>query len=318
MTINTSNAFKLADHLRQQFVLVRLTGTTKGVRKSAVYNEGLAAIADQRGGDRDLFASTKTLFPKGYDKELLTLSSAFADVRTNFNNKTVALKTQRGAGLLRSDPETRHELESSHAALIDKLDQARTAFATALPDIINRIEAAAVGWKNWQDFDRSLYPDPATVLASYQYEPLSFEPLASTDVRDIPVDRVLAEKLSLQAESVAQANYRYGLQAEAVDLTKKLQAMADVMTKLQEGTRTRVTEALFTNVSDITKKLRTYAIPETDLGARLLDLSEKIEDRLQLARLSPDAVKTSPTLTAATADTARSLASELGTLFEDF
>jgi hypothetical protein len=315
--------FDILESLRGSFLTVELNG--KGTLKRAVkYDQGAAAIQAARGGDGDAFSVSIKLYPKGFNEGIGNLTKAHGAVRAAFYKGTAPYARSgdgaAGKRLLASDPTVSAKFFAEHQTLLNSLDAARFGFAAEIGPLVHRLEAHARA-TSWLDFSVDNYPTAEDIRESYQYDPLVVEPIASAqDLSGVGLTAELAERVRTQMAQRAAFQYKAGLGQEARSLMELLKTMAGNLGKYAEhlaapedtrGRAPAVYDSLFTNVSDLVAKIRTYAIPETEDGSTLLALADQAQDMLRLGEIGAEHVKGNAPLARQQAKAARVLSAAI-------
>ena len=99
-------------------------------------------------------------------------------------------------------------------------------------------------------------------------------------------------------EATAEGRLQFGQQQLAMDLAEKIKTLAENTQRLQrwadnpQGKRPPVSSNVARNIKDALAKLRSFAMPESSMGARLVELCEGVEDTLIPEGIVVDALKT--------------------------
>lgn len=302
--MTSHNSFNILDHLRNRFLLVELKGHA-GIRASVNYVQGKDLIRASKGGDESAYSVSQRLYPKGYDGAKNGLTKAYNAVRSHFYANTLAFQhsasgTAAGKRLVPNDSALRGEFIAEHTRLVGILDNYRENFAQLIPHTVQRIEDdGALG----SDFDRDNYPTPDQVRASYHYEPLTPLPIAGNEtLGGLPVSADVAASMSQTMQAQSEADYQFGVQAQARETLEYLQTMAGNLSRLvdwhntDESSRSTrqpaIYDSLFANVEHAVSKLRAFAVPETDEGARMIEVADTIEANLLSERTDAEALRT--------------------------
>lgn len=323
-TTSTTNAdFNILNQLRNRFLLVELKGRT-GIRATTRYDAGKAIIIANKGGDDSAYSVSQKLYPKGYDDHKNALTKAYNAVRSHFYAHTMpyqhnASGSAAGKRLVSSEQIMGGTFMSEHNDLIAELDNARESFARSINAIVDTIEAQGV---LGDDFDRANYPSPDEIRESYHYEPLQPMPIPGDESIDgLPVPTDMAQSMSESMQAQAHAEYRFGVQSQARETLDYLTTMASNLSRLvewhntDEGSRQKrqpaIYDSLFKNVEHAVDKLRSFAIPETEEGSRMLEIAEHIDASLRPGELEADQVRTDLSLAEQQAQRAQAAAAAI-------
>jgi cell division septation protein DedD len=180
-------------------------------------------------------------------------------------------------------------------ALEATLDAARQAFANA---ISQRVQQVASNCELGSEFDATKYPSPSEIMAGWYFETIQPEPLndgSKLEGMYLP-DNVL-EAIQDGLERQAAAQVAFGQQQLVEETVKSVQTMAANLAKLaawfkdQKGRRPAIYDSLVSNVTRNLDKLREFALPETEQGARIIELANAIDQKLDLGGVTADSLK---------------------------
>jgi hypothetical protein len=308
--------------LTSNFFRVNLTGTA--IPFSKPYKEGKHILAQHNNTSSDnAYRASRSLIPKGYDNELSALRTAYNAVRAFYTQSTVPFGQQangdatKGERLLVAKLIVDGSFMNEIARLQGELDRAREAFALALNSTVHAIsqDPDCLGYS----FDWNDYPSPDEVRRSFVYQLEGPMPIAdSRNLVGMPVSTDWLSAIETQMESAAKRQVAFAQQTIAKELADYLAVMATNLTKLTEyhatpmadrtGNTPPLRESMITNLQEAIKKARTYAVPDTDAGSKLIALIDQIEDSLNPDRLNTDTLKGSPYIARTVASKASSLA----------
>lgn len=321
---------KILDSLSSNFLTVTLKGTG-GWSPNARIKGAEDVLATEYGGSSKAFKGTENILPAPHNAEYAALAKAFNAYRTKFYGLTMPYshttdpKTGKpqadGTRLLAARLLANGEFTNQLQALEQELDNARAAFASVIAYRVGDIQnEGTLGSR----FDPSRYPDAATVLAGWRYEPVIPLPLADgSKLKGMSVPIAMVSAIEAQMEAQAASQIRFGQSQIAQEALDNVKTMAANLAKLdqwftsQQGRRPSIYDSLVTNLQDSLTKLRTYAVANTEEGEKLLALADDIESRLEVGNLKADDFKTDHQVTRRTAKEASALSKDIESALDD-
>lgn len=315
-----NNQTNIADLASSYFMTTSLSIT--GFSFSKTFAKGKKILAQAEGATNEkTFTSGRKLFPDGYNAELNAMKEAQNKIRTWFNTKTLPFgiaadgETASGPKLVASKYVADGSFLSEFAQLYQTFLDAKQAFLDVYDYRVYEIERdRATG----DGFNPSDYKSRQEVEDKFQVSIQGPDPIAGTDVLDkmvVPMTPDARRQYETYLNNKAKAQLNFGQQEVVEDLTKYLQTMVTNITKLAdyrdnpEGKRkASIYDTLTTNVTDTLDKIRTYALPDTEAGSRLLAMADKIEEELAPQDLNPEVINSLPS------HQARTLASKASAL----
>ena len=195
------------------------------------------------------------------------------------------------------------------------------AFKAALPGIKQAVQNDP---KYAAKYYEAKWPDESEVEDLFVFTIDGPNPIGSFDY--LPFTGRMAEFLSKRFESKLAKELEYGQMRTAEELAGYLKNMASALGnnadfldgKLERKRRPRVVSTLTTNLSEITDKIRTFAVADTESGAALLALADKIEASLKPKQKEASDYKDNAALSRRDAELAAELVSEVEDLGFDF
>lgn len=325
MTIHTSpNVLDLA---ASTLMTVKLQ-LSAGTRTKKSYKDGKTAVANITSGDESAFLVSRKLFPKGFDQEVKQLLQAFNACRSVFYDITAPFGKKGdgsadGERLVTAQAINDGSFMAALDAAIANKDAARKRFADRLDaGLVNDIRASGV---LGSAFDYTDYPTSGDVLAGYEVTLIGPSPLpSSVSLAALPLSYDTAQAIAANMEDTMKEQLAFSQQRLIKETFEYIETMANQMHKLNEhlcsqsGPRPKIYDSLVANVQKATKKLRTYALPDTDEGQRLIDWADRIEAELKLDRIDMNELKGDAEQAAELAANSRALATELGSVVDGF
>lgn len=324
---------KILDSLSSNFLTVTLKGVG-GWSPNKPLKSASAVLAQANGGTNErAYRGSVNILPAPYNLEYNALIKAFNAVRSEFYTLTMPFghttdpKTGNshadGVRLLVAMLLANGKFTNSLAALDVELDQARAAFANVIATRVHEIQTDHAVHIDGM-FDPAWYPTPSEILAGWRYEPIVPMPLADgSKLRGMAIPIQMVSAIEAQMEAQATSQIRFGQSQIAQETLDNIKTMASNLTKLdqwfssQDGRRPAIYDSLVTNLQDSLIKLRTYAIPNTEEGERLLALADDIESRLDIGSMKAEDFKTDQAMTRTTAKEADRLSRDIESALDD-
>lgn len=330
-----SNDYSVRNPLLSNFVRIRMSGTTKGVKKNATYKEGAALVAASVGGDADAFGGTPRKLFHGHSEELDALIKAYNKKGSVFKAKTAPF--EMGSTTTGKDGKAKTQAKGDRLLAIKYLVSgnkgdfwkamneceadivaAKARFRCNLPSILAAIEAET---KLGSTFNIDDYPTQEDVDNAFIWTIDGPWPLEDERMLiGLPMEEDWVQAIEQNMREKAEAQARFAQQSVAKEVLQYVQVMANnlgELTKFHDGDaqgRSRAPKiypSLVTNVREAIEKARIYAIPETSEGTTLLSLADQIEETLEVDRFDSEDFKTSIPLARNTAIKAASLAAAI-------
>lgn len=305
--------------LSSNFVMVEIGISMSRFNKK--YADGVSILAAESGGSEDGFSAMRRLFPSGYNTELNAVVKACTDARKALNGATVpanitATGRTKGRRLLAISRLNDGSWDSLVQSYQQEIERHARVFSQMSQRIITNIQAnhALGSTFSWDD-----YPSPDEILEGFS---LTVDgPMAIADERmlagmPLQVGHLQAVEQAMHREAESMVKVAEGRMAEAT--LKSLKRAAENIGKLNEwfakspndrGRRPSIFETLPESLRETVSSLRDYAIPESEMGSRLFELANQIEDDLETETLQADDLKDDPVMTRRLAERAQALAS---------
>jgi hypothetical protein len=326
---------KILDSLSSNFVTIETKGVG-GKRPSAAIDGAGEILAAHFGGEAKLMkGSTRDAFPSPYGDKFKALVKAHGAYRTQFYKLTTPFEftTNVDTGQLKADGPrllaaqflANGEFYNTLNKLEAELDQARAACAATIDQDVADLEAACrSGLKIGGTFKRKNYPSKSDILAGWSYTLSTPTPIVDgSQLRRMSIPISMVTAIEAQLEAVAASQIRFGQSQLAKELLGYVKTTAENLSKLdqwftsQKGKRPAIHDSLVTNLQDSLIKLRTYAVPNTEEGEKLLALADEIETRLGVGSLKADDFKTDHAATRRTAKEADKLSRDIESALDD-
>ena len=290
--------------------------------------KGRKALADQNAASEKAYKVTKTVLLPPFDAEYKEHERGMDKVKKVFDHYTEF--TDRSADGTKNEGErwirTKHLLSGKYKndldTALDEFHQAHRAFVAMYPMRVDQIEEASrySGAGLGVTFDRSKFPSVDGVINGFAIKISDPAPIADASIyRTMPVDQDTREAWEAMYEATQRRSLSVMSQNLALDMVKYLGNLAENVGKLAahkaqpDGSRGRapaIKETLVPNVREALDRCRALAVPETELGMKLLTLVEQVEDNLDPDNLDDDLIRNLP------AHHAADLAKQAGSLAE--
>ena len=319
-----SNNTSVLSQLAASVLLVNKTTTS--ISNSAKDDDSAEFLAQAKGGDAKARKVTVPKFPKGHDAEYKACVQALGALNSYFDEKTIAFgsgagKTKGGAAKAKGDravhvSELAKGFEQRINVLKGELDSKRTALANALPRIKAGIQADPDVGPAWVE---DKFPTYDEVMGSFKWELIGPKPIASVrELEGLPAsDEWLGEiRDRMEADAVKQVQFAQqrlaqelaGYVQNLAEQTGKLVEWESIPTEKREGKAPRIFSTLTQNVNAAVEKIKTYAIPGTPEGDKLLALAERALEELEVDRIEAEDLKDNVPLARSTSERAAALA----------
>ena len=306
--------------------VMRVRQTTSAIGNSVSDKSAAVLLAEVQGGEAKDRTVRVRRFPEGYDAEYKAVMSALNKPKKEFLATTMPL----GMGAGENDDGTRSAsgdraihipklMEGWEAKLrgyAAELDVKRQELADALPRIKDAIMADPRARASWVE---SEFPTREKVLKSFRWELVGPHAIVSgAQLENMPVKGVWLDEYRDQKEAEAREQAQFGQQRMAQELLKFVANLAEQTSKLvahkdtpkdeRVGKAPKITETLTTNVSRAIEQIKTYAIPGTPEGDKLLALAERALEELEVDRIEAEDLKDNVPLARSTSERAAALA----------
>lgn len=323
-----TNTPTLAETLASSMYTVEIR-KSGSLRRSFADASAKTLVATSTGSDESSLSVSRKLFPKGYDDALKQANEAELAVSKHIMANTTNWDfggngKAKGRRLLTSRLVVDGVFFAENRRLVDACQQAGEVFALSLSNLVWRIETDGV---LGSAFDQDKYPTEDDVRRAYTFEYIetTLEPIPSSGL--IPATSGALQRAQDAYADRLESRYRFGMQRATTDLAAYVGNIAERMSEWAEWEATpeyqraerfpnrtkapALHASLFTNVSQTVTKLREYAIPDTDDGAKLMSILDDIEASLQPDRLTPEAARATLRGAETIADTAGQLANAI-------
>ena len=332
MTATNGTQFDLTSHLTGQYRTVELTAA-KNLKRGYSDKADKALLAQATGDDESVFgAIPRKLFPideakeafKPYDDAKTALKNHYQDHTIPFEQRGSRAGTRRlihldalmGGGASGFDAENRRLTQAAYDAAAN--------LAADMPRLIQLVQASG----KIKNFRPELY-DGFTfdaIVASGTFTPVMDTMEALPSGIGVPASNAQLKEAQAQFEARLEGRYKFGMQRSVSELGDYLKNMAERVGALVEWENTPdhlrqdklgrskappLRESLFTNVASAARKLKEFAIPETEEGAALIQLVDDIDTYLAPAQTNADMVKGSMHRAERMVETASELAEAL-------
>lgn len=316
----------VADTIASNYM--RVSMTQSGISFGASDAQGRKALADQYDASEQAFRVTKTILLPPYDVEFQAVKHAMSEVRkvfdhyTEFTDRSANGTKNKGERWIRTKHLLSGEYQNALNAALDTFHQAHRAFIAVYTLRIDQIEDASRYSKTGLGvvFDRSKFPTLDEVINGFAIKVSDPAPIADASIyRTMPVDQDTREAWEAMYEATQRRSLSVMSQNLALDMVKYLGKLAENVGKLAahkalpDGSRGRapaIKDTLVPNVREALDRCRALAVPETELGMKLLTLVEQVEDNLDPDNLDDDLIRNLP------AHHAADLAKQAGSLAE--
>lgn len=332
MTATNGAPFDLTNHLAGQFRTVELL-PAKTLKRGYSDKSDKTLLAQATGDDESVFgAIPRKLFPIDEAKEAFKpYDDSRSRVRNHFMEHTMPFE-QRGskAGsrrLIHLETLINSDFDAENRRLTQAAYDAAVDLAAAMPGLIQAVQASG----KIKNFRPELYQDFTydAIVASGTFTPVMDTMEALPTGIGVPASTAQLAEAQEQFEARLESRYKFGMQRSVSELGDYLKNMAERVGALVEWEDTpehlradklgrtkapAIRESLFTNVASASKKIKEFAIPETEEGHAILQLVDDIETYLAPDRTNPDMVKGSMHRAERMVEEARSLAAALDDL----
>lgn len=288
------------------FMRIKLSTSALGFQKG--YKQGKSVLARYDGADESSYRVSRSMIPPGYDLEYNALKKAQNATRTVFQAHTLSLGKSAdgtkadGDKVIRASKIADGSFFAEWYAAEATFASAHSAFYQAYPSIVDAIERdSAMGKALGSSFDRSEYPIQEEVMAGFAVVLEGPFPIADASNYDLlPLDKDTREALEARYEASQARAVSVMSQSLAADMADYLQVMATNLEKYRDYLKApndqrkrapSIYKSLVTNLTEAMDKARSFAIPETEQGSRLIELVDTVKNQLQPHKLDADIIK---------------------------
>jgi hypothetical protein len=299
--------------------------TSLAVRKSD--KVARSNLAHAEGVADDAYSVTRLVIPKAHAAPYLAVTKALSAAKGEFNRTTMPIG-QDAAGSANGDcAVTTEQLLASPSWIGNMsqhkqaLDAAREAFAVALPAMM----AAVQGDSRYSaKFDASEWPTAEQIRDSFTFTIDGPDPIGSFSY--LPLSGAMADALEKRYEKKLARQVGYGQMRTAKEMADFVKNMANSLAEnakflrgeSDRARKPKVYDTLTTNLESIVGKVRNFAVKDTDEGAALLTLADKVQSLLVPAGRTASDFKDNEPLSRDVAEKAAAIMDDIEEIGFDF
>lgn len=315
----TDNTESLAEVASRQLMLVEMKRTGLTLSKSDKSARQRLATTDQV--DDSQYRVSKVLLPAPYNASFKALKTALNLAYGDFIRTTMPYSkgadgaTAAGGRVVTITQIMNDNWVQKMATHSREIDTRREAFAMEIPHLMQQMAADPL---YSAQFDPDDYPTPEQIRESFKFTIDGPSPLPRFDY--VPMTGPMGEALAKRFEVQQEKKLAFGQQqmaAETLDFVKNLAEQMRGLLEHIDGTRPkapRLYESLTGNLQHMVAKIRQFAMPETDEGAALLRLADRVEANLVPEGRTVKDLRDNPALARAVATKATDIADDIADL----